>query len=165
MKTIASPWRISCGSYPSTKLIAIPGESVKPGKPLKKKSKFDRFKCLRVRLWVSDIGMWILFGVSVNTPATVFPQELLLGLICALAHPFSAVWHIEKVGAEKDMGGKNTEKREQPLILRELICSGLDGFACLPVIVVCSLSISAPGNYWLVLIGKLLISCSLALFN
>lgn len=60
---------------------------------------------------------------------------------------------------------KKTEKKERSLILRELIYSGLHGFACLPVIVVCSLSISAPGNYWLVLIGKLLISCSLALFN
>lgn len=73
--------------------------------------------------------------------------------------------HIERVGVEKDIGKRKTETRERSLILRELIHSGLHGFACLPVIVVCSLSISAPGNYWLVLIGKLLISCSLALFN
>lgn len=56
-------------------------------------------------------------------------------------------------------------REERSLILKELIRRGLGGLACLPVIVLCSLSISAPGNYWLVLIGKLLISCSLALFN
>lgn len=26
---------------------------------------------------MSDIGIWSMFDVSVNTPATVFPQELL----------------------------------------------------------------------------------------
>lgn len=57
------------------------------------------------------------------------------------------------------------EEEERSLIGKELIRQGLGGLACLPVIVVCSLSISAPGNYWLVLIGKPLISCSLALFN
>lgn len=56
-------------------------------------------------------------------------------------------------------------REEWSLIRKELIRWGLGGLARLPVIVVCSLSISAPGNYWLVLIGKLLISCSLALFN
>lgn len=106
-----------------------------------------------------------MFDVSVNTPATVFPQELLSRLNLR-SHSSSLQPDIlKKVGAGKEIEGRKMEERERPLILRELICPGLNGFACLPVIVVCSLSISAPGNYWLVLIGKLLISCSLALFN
>lgn len=72
---------------------------------------------------------------------------------------------VKALSREIHRGEEEGIKREWSLIVRELIYSGLPGFACLPVIVVCSLSISAPGNYWLVLIGKLLISCSLALFN
>lgn len=121
---------------------------------------------------MSDTGTRLLFDVSVNTRAPLFLRELPPSFRINLrphAHPLWPSDILRKLERRKTRAGGreggSREKREQSLILRELICWGLGGFARLPVIVVCSLSISAPGNYWLVLIGKLLISCSLALFN
>lgn len=115
---------------------------------------------------MSDTGVRSAFDVSVNTPATVFPQELLSRLHVS---PYSSSLRSDIL---KELEQRQTRRREEDTEKRAVINtkridlnSGLHGFACLPVIVVCSLSISAPGNYWLVLIGKLLISCSLALFN
>lgn len=43
--------------------------------------------CWGERQWVSDIGIWSTFDVSVNILATVFPQKLLSSLN---VHPFSS---------------------------------------------------------------------------
>lgn len=93
-----------------------------------------------------------------------FLKSSFLNFMSTLTHPLYGLTYWKSRSRERHWQEEDRE-RERSLILRELIHSGLHGFACLPVIVVCSLSISAPGNYWLVLIGKLLISCSLALFN
>lgn len=128
-------------------------------------NRWMKILCKCVREWVT-VWHWhmkhVLLFLS-TLQLRYFLKSSFLGWMSALTHPLSSLTHEKSWNRERQRkGGK---KRQRSLIERELICSGLDGFACLHVIAVRSLSISAPGNYWLVLFGKLLISCSLALFN
>lgn len=59
---------------------------------------------------MSDIGIWSMFDVSVNTPATVFPQELLSRLNLR-SHSSSLQSDILKKLEQRHGGEEDREKR------------------------------------------------------